>query len=293
MVQLTVYEARIANEARIADMINNASVGFYEMKMMVISIVRGCDDFTRLDKGEIIRSLAGQLIMFTATADDVRSIRNNDIRHSYGPLQTRAKHTERARSVDVATQVQCSAVPIDDIDLHPRAEDSKMSVVFVEQQPGATDIIRNPDMIDCTCVTPPKSDLQRNDNNGVSHRSVWRGVTPTFTNSADTPSRGSHGSQLSRKPTTDTGSSDKQPNKKRGMGWSGGFNNGSKQAQAYKFQELGATQNKSTDTTENFRSNSAETEFKEQNGNTDSSNDGTTIDSNSAQNESTQTEIKL
>nr|GEZ35936.1 hypothetical protein [Tanacetum cinerariifolium] len=65
-------------------------------------------------------------------------------------------------------------------------------------------------------------------------------------NSADAPSRGSHGSQ----------------------------------AQAYKFKELGATQNKSTDTTTNFRSNSAETEFKEQNGNIDSSNDGTIIDSN-------------
>ncbi|GKB01931.1 protein arginine N-methyltransferase 1.6, partial [Tanacetum coccineum] len=87
---------------------------------------------------------------------------------------------------------------------------------------------------------------------------VRRGVAPTFMNSADAPSRGSHGSQ----------------------------------AQAYKFQELGATQNKSTDTA-NFGSNSAETEFKEQNGNTDSSNDGTTIDSNSAQNESIQTEIKL
>nr|GEU51415.1 hypothetical protein [Tanacetum cinerariifolium] len=92
----------------------------------------------------------------------------------------------------------------------------------------------------------------------LSIQGVRRGLTPTFTNSADAPSGGSHGSQ----------------------------------ARAYKFQELGATQNKSTDTTTIFGSNSAETEFKKQNGKTYSSNDGTTIDSNSAQNELTQTEIK-
>ncbi|GJX47256.1 probable galacturonosyltransferase 7 isoform X2 [Tanacetum coccineum] len=46
-----------------------ASVGFYEMKMKVVSFVRGCDDFTGLDKAEIVQFLAGQLIMFAAMAN--------------------------------------------------------------------------------------------------------------------------------------------------------------------------------------------------------------------------------
>ncbi|GJW95347.1 proton-exporting ATPase4 [Tanacetum coccineum] len=38
-----------------------------------------------------------------AVADE-NVIRNDDIRHSHSRLQTRAKYTKRARSVDVATQ---------------------------------------------------------------------------------------------------------------------------------------------------------------------------------------------
>ncbi|GKE22477.1 hypothetical protein Tco_1433989 [Tanacetum coccineum] len=53
----------------VTDRSDKSSVGFYEMKMMVISMVRGCDDFTGLDKAEIVRILVGQLIMFAAMAD--------------------------------------------------------------------------------------------------------------------------------------------------------------------------------------------------------------------------------
>ncbi|GKC86915.1 hypothetical protein Tco_1147564, partial [Tanacetum coccineum] len=65
-LSLLILEPLFLTEAKTKATCSLVSVGFYEMRMMVISIVKGCDDSEWVRYSEIVRILAGQLITFAA-----------------------------------------------------------------------------------------------------------------------------------------------------------------------------------------------------------------------------------